>query len=122
MAADFEVENGITNINFWDELSCGVYSVSIGSSKADKCLLGEVKKHEWTNPILKELVKWERTYVEPKPVELHFMIPSKQPDVHSICLERKPSGLGNYLTMVQIKTCAVFLFLCLIIWSNFNLS
>lgn len=108
-SSDFEVENGITNINFWDELSCGVYSVSIGSSKADKCLLGEVKKHEWTNPILKELVKWERTYVEPKPAELHFMIPSKQPDVHSICLERKPSGLGPMQTSVPLPAQTVLI-------------
>ena len=72
--------------------------------------------------MLRELVKWERAFVEPKPAELRSMIPSEQPDMHSICLERLervPSGLGNYLTIVLH---AVMLFLCLIIWSNFNLS
>lgn len=107
--------NGITDINFWDELPCGVYSLSIGSSNVDKCLLGEIKKHEWTNPMLNALVRWERQFVEPMQAELHLMIPSKQPDMHSTCSERIPFELGNYLIIVQIKPIAVPQFLCLII-------
>lgn len=34
-------------------------------------MVGEVKKHEWTDAMLEELIKWERNCVEPKPEELH---------------------------------------------------
>lgn len=33
-------------------------------------LIGEVKKHGWTDFGLKELIKWERTGIEPKPEDL----------------------------------------------------
>lgn len=38
----------------------------------DGVLVGEMKKHDWTNPVVEELIKWERTYVEPKPEDLHI--------------------------------------------------
>ncbi|XP_065860586.1 uncharacterized protein [Euphorbia lathyris] len=66
-----EVEDG-TNNHLFEELSCGVYSLSITSSELNGCLFGEVKKHEWVNTMLLDLIKWERVYVEPKPEDLHF--------------------------------------------------
>ena len=41
-------------------------------TKSDGRLLGEIKKHEWTNVMLKELIEWERVSVEPKSEELYF--------------------------------------------------
>ncbi|KAK9276100.1 hypothetical protein L1049_005631 [Liquidambar formosana] len=68
-SSDFEVEN-----DFWEELSCGIYSISMDASKVDGRLVGEVKRHEWTNPILKGLIKWERTSIEPKSEDYLIMI------------------------------------------------
>ena len=68
--ADFEVENG-THHNFWEELSCGIYSLSMDASKLHGYLAGEVKKHEWGNAMLMELIKWERVSFNPKPDELN---------------------------------------------------
>ncbi|KAL8533632.1 hypothetical protein ACS0TY_009869 [Phlomoides rotata] len=57
-------------LNFWEELSCGVYSVSMSPCPPGGHLIGEVKKHEWTGLQLKELITWERTCIEPKPENL----------------------------------------------------
>lgn len=57
-------------LNFWEELSCGVYSISMSPCPLGGHLIGEVKKHEWTGFELKELIAWERTCVEPKPENL----------------------------------------------------
>ncbi|KAJ8548026.1 hypothetical protein K7X08_021262 [Anisodus acutangulus] len=46
--------------DFWEELPCGVYSLSIGASGTDEDLIGEVL----------ELITWERTSVQPKPEDL----------------------------------------------------
>lgn len=62
---DPEVENGISKLNFWEELPCGVYSLSMDVSELDRCFVGELRKHEWTNAMLMELIKWERIFVEP---------------------------------------------------------
>ncbi|KAJ7943334.1 Asparagine synthetase domain-containing protein 1 [Quillaja saponaria] len=84
------------NIMFWEELPCGIYSLSVDTSSSDKCLVGEVKKHEYTSPMLKELIRWERTYVEPKPEDLHISKCKTKKctglhDLHSACLEILPS-------------------------------
>ena len=85
-------------LNFWEELSCGVYSISMSVSEMDGHLVGELKTHEWTNPMLKELIKWERSFVEPKAEELYMStrkISSGEEDMqlgHS-----GPSDLGQYL-------------------------
>lgn len=41
------------------------------ASKVNRSLIGEVKKHEWTNAMLKELIEWERISVEPRSEELY---------------------------------------------------
>ncbi|GAB2280182.1 hypothetical protein Dimus_014820 [Dionaea muscipula] len=66
-----EAEGGSINLSYWDELPCGVYSMLISDSKASTYLSGEVRKHDWTNSMLKGLIEWERKSVEPKPEELH---------------------------------------------------
>ncbi|KAK9676036.1 hypothetical protein RND81_11G049600 [Saponaria officinalis] len=60
-----EVENKASTINFWEELPCGVYSIRIDGSKAEACLSGKIRKHEWMNS-LKDLIQWDRCLVEPK--------------------------------------------------------
>ncbi|KHG24869.1 Asparagine synthetase domain-containing 1 [Gossypium arboreum] len=68
----FEVENGTSGIKSWEELSCGIYSMSVDVKKSDGRFHSEIKKHEWTNAMLKELIEWERDSIEPKPAELNF--------------------------------------------------
>ncbi|KAH6797829.1 Asparagine synthase family protein [Perilla frutescens var. hirtella] len=67
---DTEEEKGETELDFWEELSCGVYSVTMSPLKMGGYLIGEVKKHEWTDFELKELIAWERTGIERKPENL----------------------------------------------------
>nr|XP_016435479.1 PREDICTED: asparagine synthetase domain-containing protein 1-like isoform X3 [Nicotiana tabacum] len=68
--SEFADGGGITKIDFWEELPCGVYSLSIGASGTDEDLIGEVLKHDWTDPKLKELITWERTSIQPKHEDL----------------------------------------------------
>ncbi|KAI3763695.1 hypothetical protein L2E82_13689 [Cichorium intybus] len=62
--------SAIDELNFWEELPCGVYSLAMSASKMDEKLVGKVKRHNWTDPLLEDLIKWERTFVEPKPEDL----------------------------------------------------
>lgn len=62
---DPEIEYEASNSNYWEELPCGVYGISIDGSRADGYLVGEVRKHEWMNSTLKELIEWERKLIEP---------------------------------------------------------
>ncbi|KAG2302009.1 hypothetical protein Bca52824_030660 [Brassica carinata] len=52
---------------FWEELPCGVYSISFSVSESGLCIRGEVAKHEWRNTMWKELIEWERNLVVPRP-------------------------------------------------------
>ncbi|KAG7640414.1 Glutamine amidotransferase type 2 domain [Arabidopsis suecica] len=63
-----DTENGNSLHRYWEELPCGVYSISFGVSEL--CIRGEVTKHEWRNTIWKELIEWERKLVVPRPEDL----------------------------------------------------
>ncbi|XP_012847760.1 PREDICTED: asparagine synthetase domain-containing protein 1 isoform X2 [Erythranthe guttata] len=67
---DIDDEKAKVELNFWEELACGVYSISVSPLETDGHLIGKVKKHGWTDTELKELTKWKRTTVEPKPENL----------------------------------------------------
>ncbi|KAF7131758.1 hypothetical protein RHSIM_Rhsim09G0126700 [Rhododendron simsii] len=69
---DLGEECGQGGSNFWEELPCGIYSVSVDDSKLDGNMVGEVERHEWTDPMLYELINWERMSVQPKPEELNI--------------------------------------------------
>ncbi|GER31860.1 asparagine synthetase domain-containing protein [Striga asiatica] len=68
---DIDDENGKVEVNFWEELPCGVYSISMSPIKTDAHVIGKVKKHEWTDSGLKDLVAWERTCIQPKSKNLN---------------------------------------------------
>ncbi|KAK3039830.1 hypothetical protein RJ639_027143, partial [Escallonia herrerae] len=104
-SSDLVDESGMGKLNFWEELSCGVYSLSIHTSNVDENLVGKVEHHEWTNPNLKELIKWERTSVVPKYEELHNICrktPCDQQDMQSAALPKMPSVLGEDLTILAV--------------------
>ncbi|THG23030.1 hypothetical protein TEA_027029 [Camellia sinensis var. sinensis] len=87
LPADHGEEYGTSEMDFWEELPCGVYSMRVGASKLDANMVGEVKRHEWADPILNELIKWERTSVQPKPKELNvsrMKFPGWQHDMLSV--------------------------------------
>ncbi|PHU02207.1 hypothetical protein BC332_27458 [Capsicum chinense] len=69
-SSEFADGGQIAKTDFWEELPCGVYSLSIGALETDEDLIGEVLKHDWTDPKLKELITWERTSIQPKPEDL----------------------------------------------------
>nr|XP_043624661.1 asparagine synthetase domain-containing protein 1 isoform X2 [Erigeron canadensis] len=84
-------ENQQSELNFWEELPCGVYSLSMSASEN---FLGRVKRHNWTNPFLEELIKWERCFVEPKPEHL-----IESPEVFS----REQQGLLHQKVLAALK-------------------
>ncbi|KAL3367730.1 hypothetical protein AABB24_008870 [Solanum stoloniferum] len=96
--------DGIAKIDFWEELPCGVYSLSIGALGTDDYLIGEVLKHDWTDPKLKELITWERTSVQPKSEDLcasHQKVYSRKEDsplTPSILMESKLASTDCLLT------------------------
>lgn len=68
---DSNVASTACRLSSWEELPCGIYSIDLKAQKATKqCisekLLGEVRKHEWGDPLLNELIKWERTSLDPR--------------------------------------------------------
>ncbi|XP_073059357.1 uncharacterized protein [Primulina eburnea] len=63
-------EKQTVELNFWEELPCGIYSISVSALDLDGHLLGKGKKHEWNNSELNELITWERSCIHPKPEEL----------------------------------------------------
>lgn len=67
--AGLDSENGDSIHRFWEELPCGVYSMSFRVSESGVCIHGEVTKHEWRNNMWKELIEWERNLVVPRPEE-----------------------------------------------------
>ncbi|KAF9591563.1 hypothetical protein IFM89_004617 [Coptis chinensis] len=64
-------EGQMKDLGFWEELSCGIYSVKLNETNLTGCLVGEVRKHDWADPVLNELINWERTYVERKAHEIY---------------------------------------------------
>ncbi|KAL2226302.1 asparagine synthetase domain-containing protein 1 [Sesamum indicum] len=85
---DISDEKGKVDVDFWEELSCGVYSISMSPSEMDGHLIGKLKKHEWTDCELKELMMWERTSIEPIPENLSdhcTKVPTMQQDMLSSC-------------------------------------
>ncbi|PKA53962.1 hypothetical protein AXF42_Ash011442 [Apostasia shenzhenica] len=70
---DGEVVLGETNSAhdiYWEELPCGIYSIELKAPGANvlevKEVLFEVRKHEWTAPMLSKIISWDRLLVDPK--------------------------------------------------------
>ncbi|XP_028107508.1 uncharacterized protein LOC114306469 [Camellia sinensis] len=108
-SSDQGEEYGTSEMDFWEELPCGVYSMRVGASKLDANMVGEVKRHEWTDPILNELIKWDRTSVQPKPEELNvsrMKFPGWQHDMLSVHSTKVPyeSGLIQASVVVPSET------------------
>ncbi|KAK7251940.1 hypothetical protein RIF29_35566 [Crotalaria pallida] len=93
-ASECEAPNGIGCLSYWEELPCGIYSVHVDVSSLNEYLVGEVKIHEYTNPLLNELIKWERTSIEPnsedQQISRHKF--SRRHDMHSTSLEPCETG------------------------------
>ncbi|KAF5185350.1 Asparagine synthetase domain-containing protein [Thalictrum thalictroides] len=106
-----EVGDGIPEHDFWEELSCGIYSLKFDKPKLVGCLVGEVRRHDWIDPELNELIKWERTYVECKSHEINSLGVSVERAHHitnSTSTNRTSSKLGVQVncTSEHGKLCA----------------
>ncbi|XP_030547253.1 asparagine synthetase domain-containing protein 1 isoform X2 [Rhodamnia argentea] len=71
-SSDLQFENGVNQQKYWEELTCGIYSVKIDASILNGCLIGDIRSHEWNNSMVKKLIHWERTHVEPTAEELYL--------------------------------------------------
>ncbi|RYR17810.1 hypothetical protein Ahy_B03g062488 isoform A [Arachis hypogaea] len=70
--SEYETHNGLSCPSYWEELPCGIYSLDVDGSKSNGHMAGELKLHEYTNSMLKELIKWERTSIEPNSEDLQI--------------------------------------------------
>lgn len=105
MFADNEDVKGVKKLNFWEELSCGIYSMSNVDSRMDGYPVGKVRKHSWTDSSLEQLIQWERTHVEPMGEELYASCKedtSKQHHLHSADSICTRSDLGQYNTKFSL--------------------
>jgi asparagine synthetase B (glutamine-hydrolysing) len=50
----------VHSFQYWEELQCGIHSMSFSSS-----FIGLSQLHEWEDPLLRKLVLWDRQYVDP---------------------------------------------------------
>ncbi|KAL5761619.1 hypothetical protein ACOSP7_017883 [Xanthoceras sorbifolium] len=99
-----EAENGNSKVNFWEELPCGIYSLSM--DVLDGCFVGEIKKHEWSNAMLKELINWGRILVEPKseePLLSHCQPHGGQNNTHSTSSDIMPTESGYIHASVSVS-------------------
>ncbi|XP_042500737.1 asparagine synthetase domain-containing protein 1 isoform X2 [Macadamia integrifolia] len=93
-------------LNFWEELPCGIYSICFDASKASGFLIGTARKHEWTDPGLEELIKWDRAFVKPQDEELKFFNLAVIKDrrlMNSTSLDGMPSELCSRHVIEQAK-------------------
>ncbi|XAR65290.1 Asparagine synthase (glutamine-hydrolyzing) [Bertholletia excelsa] len=100
--SDLGEEDGISELNFWEELPCGIYRIQICASKLAPTVVGKVERHDWTDNMLNELIKWERASVQPKPDELNasrLKISTWQNDMQSaqVPYEFWPTQVSNIL-------------------------
>ncbi|KAG2706942.1 hypothetical protein I3760_05G125800 [Carya illinoinensis] len=111
-SSGIEAENGFNKLKFWEELPCGIYSVYFGSPKSDGFIDGEVRKHEWKNAMVKELLDWERVSVEPKPEDIkvyHCKIAREQHGMHSAHSNIFPSKSGPSQASIEGPAKAVLI-------------
>ncbi|KAF3777581.1 Asparagine synthetase domain-containing protein 1 [Nymphaea thermarum] len=90
-------ENLLDASCYWEELSCGIYSVDFDIHKhTSQCnkqgVVGTVTKHGWTDALIKRLIAWNRSFVEPKNDNLcHQCYPMQRGcNISSLMLEEKP--------------------------------
>uniref|UniRef100_J3NEE3 Glutamine amidotransferase type-2 domain-containing protein n=1 Tax=Oryza brachyantha TaxID=4533 RepID=J3NEE3_ORYBR len=59
-----------TNMNYWEELPCGIYSIQLkGLEKNGMCIkeacIFEVRRHDWFDSSLGKLIQWKRKSIVP---------------------------------------------------------
>lgn len=109
--ADSEVADMQHTSTYWEELPCGIYSIHLKASKGyEQCgkkkLVGEVRKHKWTNPLLDKLIRWERKFLDPKAAELFVHgLPSRKGQPALLpCLKGKPYDTGDSGDHIMLQT------------------
>ncbi|BAF30123.1 Os12g0574900 [Oryza sativa Japonica Group] len=78
-----------TNMSYWEELPCGIYSIQLKSlEKSGMCMkeacVSEVRRHDWINSSLDELIQWKRKSIVPTVDDLT----SHQNSVGDYCLSQ----------------------------------
>ncbi|XP_073144693.1 uncharacterized protein [Henckelia pumila] len=102
-------EKQTVELNFWEELPCGIYSISVSALDLDGHLLGKVRKHEWNNSELNELITWERSRIHPKPEELSVSwrnVPIIQHDILSafpLELEPMKASVASHRVLIALR-------------------
>ncbi|KAJ1414057.1 Nucleophile aminohydrolase, N-terminal [Sesbania bispinosa] len=97
-ASEYEDRNEIGSLSYWEELPCGIYSMLVDASNTNGYLVGKVKRHEYTNSMLNELINWDRISIEPSSEDLQTSCNKfyrRQQDIHSASLEAVPCEAGS---------------------------
>lgn len=108
------METGLSQLNFWEELPCGIYSIKIDASSSDVRLAGGIKKHGWSNSILQQLIQWERHYVEPRGYdgenqEIKSPVVPTGPCLSGFSYRREPMNLVGFIGIGVGNSNALFL-------------
>lgn len=94
LIADCKMEDGVNRLKFWEELTCGIYRMTIDASDVDGLLVGVIKRYEWRNTVLKELIQWERVHVVPNDDDLNLLHKNKKDcDAQAFAVIPSNSGL-----------------------------
>ncbi|CAL1395125.1 unnamed protein product [Linum trigynum] len=99
-SSDVDIKDG-SMPNFWEELSCGIYSVSLDYSPQDGYIAGGIKRHEWANTVLQELIRWERASVYPQAHDSYFSSCNSTEQRELLIL---PSAETIYLKSVPVQS------------------
>lgn len=55
--------------DFWEELPCGIHSLSLKAEKSQEVphihVLGCTQLHKWEDPLLHKLISWNRQFINP---------------------------------------------------------
>uniref|UniRef100_A0A0E0FDE0 Asparagine synthetase domain-containing protein n=1 Tax=Oryza meridionalis TaxID=40149 RepID=A0A0E0FDE0_9ORYZ len=78
-----------TNMSYWEELPCGIYSIHLKSleksgMRMKEACVSEVRRHDWINSSLDELIQWKRKSIVPTVDDLT----SHQNSVGDYCLSQ----------------------------------
>ncbi|THU51486.1 hypothetical protein C4D60_Mb06t31540 [Musa balbisiana] len=105
--SDTEVECSSSNMCYWEELPCGIYSLRLKAPNASEQLVkqklvGEIRKHKWTDPLLNRLVEWERTCLDPK-VDPFFSNNLQLQRDHLALSSNSPKGVHKEVARMELE-------------------
>lgn len=113
-----EVTNSTHENVYWEELSCGIYSLELKTSSEKEHFMkegvfGVVQKHQWMDPLLSKTISWDRFLLDPNTEHDIPILTNKCPlpadplTVHSVFAQKVLSALRSSV-MRRTKMNSIF--------------